>query len=358
MLIAPHPDDEALACGIILQRAVRAGAAIRVLYLTDGDNNPWPQRALERKWRLGSRDRQRWGRLRRREARAALRVLGIDRSHAQFFGLPDQGLTELLMRGCRSTLDLFQRAIIAWHPTHLLVPSISDTHADHSAVGVMVRVLHKKLAAEMPRLSVWSYNVHGRFAAFTRSAITLAQSHSETATKRLAIACHKTQLTLSRRRFLGYATRPEKFRELGPPVLNGTSGAIRSCIRDTDNLRIKLRLSFRPFPGAQPRLVLLGRDQLNNLKCLTARLPARSSDVRLIDHHTGRRVGSMSYRGHAFVGEASIPMAMFSPAHLLFLKMDRGGLLARDQWIEIHACRSGEPPARYSSPNREALIST
>ena len=52
MLIAPHPDDEALACSIILQRAVRANAAIRVVYVTDGDDNPWPQRVLERKWRL------------------------------------------------------------------------------------------------------------------------------------------------------------------------------------------------------------------------------------------------------------------------------------------------------------------
>ena len=48
MLIAPHPDDEALACSVILQKAVRAGAAIRVVYVTDGDDNPWPQRALER----------------------------------------------------------------------------------------------------------------------------------------------------------------------------------------------------------------------------------------------------------------------------------------------------------------------
>src|SRR5207248_11264209 len=85
MLIAPHPDDEVLSCGIILQRAVRAGAAIRILYLTDGENNPWPQRALERKWRLASRDRKRWGRLRRIEARAALRALGVGRSSAHFF---------------------------------------------------------------------------------------------------------------------------------------------------------------------------------------------------------------------------------------------------------------------------------
>ena len=92
MLIAPHPDDEALACSVILQQAVRAGAAIRVVYVTDGDNNPWPQRALERRWRLSASDRKRWGKLRRSEALAALRDLGIHPSDVQFLGLPDQGL--------------------------------------------------------------------------------------------------------------------------------------------------------------------------------------------------------------------------------------------------------------------------
>src|ERR1043166_1910175 len=64
LLFAPHPDDESLACSILLQRAVRAGAAVRVVYVTDGEDNPWPQRVLERKWRLNGTDRRRWGRLR------------------------------------------------------------------------------------------------------------------------------------------------------------------------------------------------------------------------------------------------------------------------------------------------------
>src|ERR1035437_4372289 len=68
LLIAPHPDDESLACGTTLQAAVRAGAAVRVIYVTDGDNNPWPQRFMERKWRIRQADRLRWGQLRRREA--------------------------------------------------------------------------------------------------------------------------------------------------------------------------------------------------------------------------------------------------------------------------------------------------
>jgi LmbE family N-acetylglucosaminyl deacetylase len=60
LIVAPHPDDESLACGVLLQNAVEAGAAILVIYVTDGENNPWPQRYLSRRWRLNAADRQRW----------------------------------------------------------------------------------------------------------------------------------------------------------------------------------------------------------------------------------------------------------------------------------------------------------
>ena len=105
MLFAPHPDDESLACSILLQQAVHARAAIRVVYVTDGDDNPWPQRVLERRWRLNATDRRRWGRLRRTEALAALRVLGVNGSAVRFLALPDQKLTAMLMCDCQSALE-------------------------------------------------------------------------------------------------------------------------------------------------------------------------------------------------------------------------------------------------------------
>ena len=108
MIFAPHPDDESLACSIPLQRAIRAHASVRVVYATDGEDNPWPQRLLERKWRLNATDRRRWGKLRRAEALAALRALGLQPSSARFLALPDQSLTSLLTRDCESVLGHFR----------------------------------------------------------------------------------------------------------------------------------------------------------------------------------------------------------------------------------------------------------
>ena len=174
MLIAPHPDDEALACSVILQKAVRAGAAIRVVYVTDGDNNPWPQRALERRWRLSASDRKRWGKLRRSEALAALRVLGIHPSDVQFLALPDQGLTDLLLRDCNSALTRLIQVIDDWSPTDILAPSLSDIHPDHNAVAVMMRLIFADFLAG--GVSQWNYLVHGRSPAFFDHAVELSSS--------------------------------------------------------------------------------------------------------------------------------------------------------------------------------------
>ena len=41
LVLAPHPDDESLACGGIIQRALARGARVRIVFLTYGDNNEW-----------------------------------------------------------------------------------------------------------------------------------------------------------------------------------------------------------------------------------------------------------------------------------------------------------------------------
>jgi hypothetical protein len=49
-VLAPHPDDEVLGTGGLLQMLAREQATVRVVLLTCGENNPWPQRLLERRW--------------------------------------------------------------------------------------------------------------------------------------------------------------------------------------------------------------------------------------------------------------------------------------------------------------------
>jgi LmbE family N-acetylglucosaminyl deacetylase len=323
MLIAPHPDDEALACSVILQRAVRAGAAIRVLYATDGDDNPWPQRVLERKWRLNAADRRRWGKLRRAEALGALGVLGVRAGDTGFLGLPDQRLTHLLVNCCQSSLERLATSIRDWSPTHLLVPSVHDTHPDHNALAVMLRLVLEKLYPDESSMSVWAYAVHGRSPTFFNRADKLDYSEAESALKEEAIRCHKTQLKLSRRRFLAYAARPESFLKLNSGDSTIVDGPIRWVSRERDTLRLNFVLTAKPMRLTSARLFVLGRDMKGTVHCLRAAVPVHSSAVEMFDCLTSERLQLAQYRGDAFAGEFAIPVENFSPAHALFVKLER-----------------------------------
>ncbi len=334
MLIAPHPDDEALACSVILQKAVRAGAAIRVVYVTDGDNNPWPQRAVERTWRLSASDRERWGKLRRSEALAALRVLGISPADVQFLGLPDQGLTDLLFSDRNSGLTRIAQVIDDWSPTDTLAPSIFDIHPDHNAVAVMMRLIFADFVTQ--GVSQWNYLVHGRSPAFFDRAAELSPSDVETATKRAAICCHQTQVKLSRRRFLRYATRPERF--LRVERENGVccDGAVHSVSRTSDNLNVDFRFTAHPLRLQRGKLFILGRDSVGQTRACQIRLPGSSADVEMLDCATNHSVGIARYRGHPFAGEFALPLHLFSPIHDLFIKVDRRSWFFDEAgWIEI-----------------------
>jgi LmbE family N-acetylglucosaminyl deacetylase len=336
MLVAPHPDDEALACSVTLQRAVRTCAAVRIVYATDGDDNPWPQRVVERKWHLSAADRKRWGKLRRAEALAALRVLGVRASDARFLALPDQGLTNLLKRDCGSTLERFATIIRDWSPTHLLVPSIADTHPDHSALAVMLRLV----LAELPgsQMSVWSYVVHGESPAFFARAQQRRPSEAETAIKVRAIRCHKTQIKLSRRRFLAYAARPERLLKLHARETTIADGSIRSISRQPHTLRLGLQLSVKPTRAAEPTLNILGRDVEEALRCLSVQLPVRSCRIELRDAATERSAGRARYLGNAFAGELTIPIDNFSSDPALFVKLERRSWFFDEAgWLEIPA---------------------
>src|SRR4249919_1574457 len=300
MLIAPHPDDEALACGVILQQAVRAGAAIRVVYVTDGDNNPWPQRALERRWRLNASDRERWGKLRRSEALAALRVLGIHPSDVQFLAMPDQGMTALLLRDCHSALTRLIQVIDDWSPTDILAPSLSDIHPDHSAVAVMMRLIFADVLAG--GVSRWNYLVHGRSRAFFDNAVELSSSESEIAKKREAIRSHQTQIKLSRRRFLRYAARPERFLPVERESDVRRDGAVYSVSRTRDKLDVDVRFSADPLRMQRSKFFILGRDSIGRTRACQMRLPGCSADLKMLDCATNHNIGIAHYRGTLFAG--------------------------------------------------------
>ncbi|GBG15398.1 glycosyl transferase family 2 [Novimethylophilus kurashikiensis] len=259
LILAVHPDDETLGAAGLMQHAKNIGADIKVIFITNGDNNPWPQRLLEKRWRIESDDRRRWGRRRKQEALTALENLGLSPAHAQFWNLPDQGMTELLMTASEPMIERLAEMLALWRPTLLVAPSLQDTHPDHNAVAVLADLALKRApVALQPRLL--AYLVHGR-QVFTTDESRIALSAQQQENKHRAILSHYTQVVLSRSRFLRFAQPQETFLHVADigrfqsqhPLQEVTFGD------HAVQIRVRMRRWLRWF--GKPALSLIGATQ-------------------------------------------------------------------------------------------------
>jgi LmbE family N-acetylglucosaminyl deacetylase len=203
LVIAPHPDDEAIAAGGLIQRALSQGGAVRVVFVTDGENNPWPLRYMKRKWRITAAERREWGAMRRTEALASLRTLGARDDDALFLGYRDGALAAIARAGDQRPLEELRGIVETFEPTIIVSPSFFDLHSDHRAIAWYIH-------SAAPDREILTYVIHGR-GPVERRSLHLDLTAEEAARKRAAIENHQSQLLLGRGRFLSYAGKAERF---------------------------------------------------------------------------------------------------------------------------------------------------
>lgn len=212
LVVAPHPDDETLATGVLIQQVLAAGGAVHLLLLTDGDNNPWPQRWLERRVRVGSADRRRWAGRRRTELRQAMATLGLPAAALTALGWADQGLTARVQTELTASMACLGEVVRSFGPTLVAMPALDDRHPDHAAAHVLMRLA---LAAGDAHPACLLYRVHGS-AEGDRHGERWPAERAMQARKFAALACHASQLALSHARMHRLAARDECFEWLHP----------------------------------------------------------------------------------------------------------------------------------------------
>lgn len=320
LILAPHPDDESLATGGLIQRAVKAGAKVRVLFATDGDNNPWPQRFVERKLQISYTDRARWGRRRRKEAIAALELLGLPRGSARFLGLPDQGITSLLMRAEEGVLFTLWAELAEWEPTIFVMPSATDAHPDHSALFVLVHLALMRLERP-PRLL--RFIIHAPRRQSERGKVTLRLTESEVERKRTAILAHESQMALSRKRFASYATEHETFYNAPLQEQTDHHHPVIGATFDRGALRVQLRLRASHRNLAKGTLLLALESVTEGSLRWVLPLPGASKCVPLQDAVTGGLVRMATVRVEGRRAEIAVPIANLQPLKQVFVKFQR-----------------------------------
>jgi len=138
LILAPHPDDEVVACGIAALRARSAGVRLSVLYLTTGV----PPRETLWPWRRASY--YAIVRRRRSEARAAASFLGLEA--LRFREIPARTLRHDLDAAAVDVAD----TIAAWEPEAIWVTAFEGAHQDHDAANALAA----RFSGELP---VWEF---------------------------------------------------------------------------------------------------------------------------------------------------------------------------------------------------------
>jgi LmbE family N-acetylglucosaminyl deacetylase len=124
VIVAPHMDDEALACGGLIAKLPHK-ERVHIIYATDGMKSPAPI--------IPGRDKisPDLGKARMQESIEAMKLLGVPEQNLHFLCLPEAQLKKhiFLLR------DLLRAKIRRIAPNHIFVPFRYDRHPDHLAVN-------------------------------------------------------------------------------------------------------------------------------------------------------------------------------------------------------------------------------
>ncbi|TMA61388.1 MAG: PIG-L family deacetylase, partial [Deltaproteobacteria bacterium] len=96
MVFSPHPDDETLGAGGLIQRVLRVGGAVKVVFVRSGDGYPEGVEMEEHISHPTAQDYREYGEQRQDEAQQVLATLGLKEQDIIFLSFPDGGLCYLL----------------------------------------------------------------------------------------------------------------------------------------------------------------------------------------------------------------------------------------------------------------------
>ncbi|MGC8492592.1 MAG: PIG-L deacetylase family protein [Syntrophobacteraceae bacterium] len=182
MVFSPHPDDETLGAGGLIQRVLEAGGKVKVVFMTNGDGYLEGVELEDHTSHPTASEYDRYGQIRRHEAERALATLGVKAHNVIFLGFPDGGLSDLRLKSCvhgdpyRSPFtqknrpprfelilprtdycaqDLaseIERVILRFRPTLVVTTGPQDLHPDHKTTYYFVKDALSRLGRKFPLL--------------------------------------------------------------------------------------------------------------------------------------------------------------------------------------------------------------
>lgn len=147
LVIAPHHDDETLACGGMIAMKRARGVPVTVVFLTDGHQSHAG---------VADADVSRLMQQRRDEALAATALLGVPDDHVHFLNYPDGKLDALPAAAATGLVDQLVQWVGVGSP-EVYVPHRRDWHPDHEAAFRYVHAAQQQAGngATLLQYPVW-----------------------------------------------------------------------------------------------------------------------------------------------------------------------------------------------------------
>jgi LmbE family N-acetylglucosaminyl deacetylase len=181
VIVAPHPDDEVLACGGLLQQLAARKLPVLIVAVTDGEASH-PGSATWTRDRLQA--------VRPDETMAALALLGLGDAPVMRLQLPDGGVapreTELA-HALADFINAGDMVLTTWR---------HDGHPDHEATARACATAAAACGARLVEAPIWGWHWSrpGDAAMPLAQARRLMLDDAALARKRAALACFESQL--------------------------------------------------------------------------------------------------------------------------------------------------------------------
>lgn len=190
LILAAHPDDETLGCGGIIQKALKAGAKVKLVLFTNGDNNEPAFIIYEKRLTFRKGEFIHMGEVRRKETISAMNYLGLSAGDVIFLGYPDFGTMQIftsywattkpfksfftrtskvpypecLSQGApyvgESILSDLKKVLHDFRPTKIFLSHPADTNGDHKAQYLFLRVALWDMKKEAATIETFPYIIH------------------------------------------------------------------------------------------------------------------------------------------------------------------------------------------------------
>lgn len=138
LVLAPHPDDEAIGCGGTLLTHAKHREETHVMFLTSGEKGGHGRPEAETV------------RIREGEARAAGNILGVRK--IEFWHLPDGAV-----RPTPEAIERLRAKLKSFRPERIYVTHDHEMHADHRGAARLVRCALSEADGNLPE--VFGYEV-------------------------------------------------------------------------------------------------------------------------------------------------------------------------------------------------------